>query len=130
MYTLHVSIPEPVDYNRFNNLPAARFAGRSVEIDLPSGKELFGQESFLGDLWAHPIMMRLGVGLIPALVALSCSTDNLERLAEEANIIQEHIDEIAAATMIAHNAIQPIVNNLRDAVELAKKLNGDLGVWM
>lgn len=107
-------------------------AGNLAHHDLDPGRDLAGFEVYRTQFWGAQIMLDLGLELLPRLregIWLWVDQPDLAQLEREARIILEHNVQIAEVTVVEEHKVLWYANNLLNAIELARTINGvvDIG---
>jgi hypothetical protein len=100
-------------------------------IDRPLGKDLAGFEIYRKLLWGNPILVSLGLSLLPKLGEgewLVVEGANLNQLELEADVIKLHTIQISAVSQIDGEKIEFYADNLIQAVHDAQKLMGGVSI--
>lgn len=98
---------------------------KKIDVDL-DGKESAGFEVSRNDLWGAPIMIELGLTLLPSLRNnnIFASGDDLDVLEHEAQTILKNVELISQHTKYFTEYIVLRTPNFINAVEKAREVNG------
>ncbi len=101
-------------------------SGDESQIELKNGKDLAGVERLRFVLYGSELAEKLGFKILPQLKNqdLYVKSENLNELENELKTILENIDEFSKTAESEQEYIKARVQNILDAVQIAKKANG------
>ena len=105
--------------------------GTQHQVDLGPGGHLAGVEVARYELWGAPIMIELGLEILPQLAKtalLRVESKQLEYLKQEALMIQKNLQKIIQNTSFGEQTIIGRTDNIMKAVEYAQKYNGQVTI--
>lgn len=105
--------------------------GEYSEIHLTNGKDLAGGERFRSILYGSEVAENLGLTILPQLKYqdLYIESEKLEDVEKELKIILENIEEFMKVVDSKQDYVQARVQNVLDAVQIAKEKNGVIVIW-
>jgi len=105
--------------------------GEYSEIELEQGKDLAGGERLRFILYGSELAENLGLKLLPQLKNhdLHVEPDNLDELENELKTILDNIEEFAKNADFVQEYVKARVQNIFDAIQIARKEKGVLVIW-
>lgn len=105
--------------------------GEYSEIELENGKDLAGGERFRFDLYGSDLAEKLGFILLPQLKHqdLYVEPQKLNELESELENILENVEEFAKVAESEKEYVKTRVQNILDAIHIAKKEKGVIVIW-
>jgi hypothetical protein len=107
-----------------------RADGTMEHIKTEHPKTLAGFEVCRHDLWGADVMDTLGLSLLPTLKTRNIEAEgkDLEQLEREVKIVLSNLQLIHKHTQYSEDYIQFRAQNILDAIECAKSLNGGVSI--
>jgi hypothetical protein len=106
--------------------------GEEFEIELEEGKDLAGFESSRYKLYGSELAENLGLKLLSQLKhhdLWGIKDEKLNELENELKIILENIKAFSQVSEFKEEYIKWRVQNILDAVQIARKVNGAVVIW-
>lgn len=101
------------------------------EIELGQGKDLAGGERLRFILYGSELAENLGFKLLPQLKShdLFVEPEKLHELENELKTILENVEEFSKSAESEQEYVKARVQNILDAVQIAKKEKGVIVIW-
>ena len=105
--------------------------GEFSEIDIINGKDLAGGENFRFVLYGSELAENLGLKLLPQLKKhdLYVESKKLNDLENELKTILKNVEEFTKVAESEQEYVKARVQNILDAVQIAKQVNGVIVIW-
>ena len=105
--------------------------GRMVLLPTEASKKLAGFERSRTVLWSAPIMVKLGLKLLPSLKNSNVRVQGkgLDDLEREVGIIRANMNAIVAEVRFSEETLQHSTQNFLDAIQQAREVGGGVVIW-
>jgi hypothetical protein len=106
--------------------------GEEIEIELEKGKDLAGFENSRDKLYGSELAEHLGLKLLSQLKhhdLYDIKDEKLNELEAELKTILENIEEFSRVSEFKEEYIKARVQNISDAVQIARQVNGTVVIW-
>jgi hypothetical protein len=100
-------------------------------VPMPPHNDLAGAESWRKSFYGSPQLLRLGLRLLPELAMSDLYVDNqeLDELISEVKLIRTELQTLSADLGLRADSVQFRLDNILEAVRLARLVNGG-GVYI